>query len=105
MDRIIELNEQFAYAILEPGVSFLDLYDAIQKRGLKLWMSAPGIGWGSVLGNCLDRGYGHGVTGEHSQNQCGLEVVTPTGEILRSGMGAMSDSKLWPLHKGYVLIA
>ncbi|RAH81585.1 FAD-linked oxidase-like protein [Aspergillus japonicus CBS 114.51] len=100
MNRIIEINEESAYAIVEPGVSFFDLYHEIKKRGLNLWPSVPAIGWGSVLGNTLDRGFGYTPQGEHSQSQCGMEVVLPTGELIRTGMGAMKDSALFPLFKG-----
>ncbi|KAF5612352.1 Vanillyl-alcohol oxidase [Fusarium sp. NRRL 25303] len=99
MNQIIEINEDHAYAIVEPGVSFFDLFQEVQRRNLKLWTSVPAIGWGSVLGNTLDRGFGYTPEGEHVNSQCGLEVVLPNGELLRTGMGAMDGSKLFPLYK------
>ncbi|KAH7142102.1 vanillyl-alcohol oxidase [Dactylonectria macrodidyma] len=102
MNQIIEINEDHAYAIVEPGVSFFDLFQEVQRRNLKLWTSVPAIGWGSVVGNTLDRGFGYTPEGEHVNSQCGLEVVLPNGELLRTGMGAMDGSKLFPLYKsGY----
>lgn len=100
MTQIIEINEEYGYAIAEPGVSFFDLYEEIQRRGLKLWPSVPAIGWGSVVGNTLDRGFGYTPNGEHSQSQCGMEVVLPDGTLLRTGSGAMSDNATWALYKG-----
>ncbi|KAF9894961.1 hypothetical protein FE257_004583 [Aspergillus nanangensis] len=100
MTKILDVNEEYGYAIVEPGVSFFDLYNEIQRRGLKLWPSVPAIGWGSVLGNTLDRGFGYTPNGEHSQSQCGMEVVLPNGELLRTGMGAMENNKAFPLYKG-----
>ncbi|KAJ5654895.1 hypothetical protein N7490_001898 [Penicillium lividum] len=100
MNKIVEVNEEYGYAIVEPGVSFFDLYEEIQRRGLKLWPSVPAIGWGSVLGNTMDRGFGYTPNGEHSQSQCGLEVILPNGDLLRTGMGAMKDNKAFPLYKG-----
>lgn len=101
MNKIVEVNEEYGYAIVEPGVSFFDLYEEIQRRGLDLWPSVPAIGWGSVLGNTLDRGFGYTPNGEHSQSQCGMEVVLPNGDLLRTGMGAMKDNVTFPLYKGY----
>ena len=104
MKKIIEVNEEYAYAIVEPGVTFFDLYQYIQAHSLKLWISCPALGWGSIVGNCLERGFGYTPTGEHSQQQCGMEIVLPSGQLLRTGMGAMASSdepnKTWPLYKG-----
>jgi 4-cresol dehydrogenase (hydroxylating) len=58
LDRIIEVNERHAYALVEPGVSYFDLYRHISERGLKVWMDCPDPGWGSLVGNALDRGGG-----------------------------------------------
>jgi 4-cresol dehydrogenase (hydroxylating) len=100
MKNIIEVNEEYAYAIVEPGVSFFDLYEYIQEHKMKLWMSCPALGWGSIVGNCLDRGFGYTPTGEHSQQQCGMEVVLPDGKVVRTGMGALKPQSTWPLYKG-----
>ncbi len=54
MNRILEVNEDFGCALLEPGVSYFDLHDYIQERGLRLWLDVPDPGWGSVVGNALD---------------------------------------------------
>lgn len=100
MKRIIEINEESAYAIVEPGVTFFDLYEAVKTRGLNLWISVPSLGWGSIVGNTLDRGFGYTPEGEHSQMQCGMEVVLPNGELVRTGMGAMEGNKCFALYKG-----
>ncbi|KAF4500045.1 vanillyl-alcohol oxidase [Fusarium agapanthi] len=94
-----EVNEADAYAIVEPGVSFFDLYEEIKRRDLALWPSCAAIGWGSVVGNTLDHGFGYTPDGVHTDAQCGMEVVLPKGELLRTGMGAMTDSRLFPLYK------
>jgi FAD/FMN-containing dehydrogenase len=102
MNKIVEINGESGYAIVEPGVSFFDLYEEIQRQGLSLWPSVPAIGWGSVLGNTLDRGFGYTPNGEHSQSQCGMEVVLPNGDLLRTGAGAMKGNTTFPLYKGYL---
>lgn len=102
MKKIVEINEEYCYAIVEPGVTFFDLYDEVKRRGLKLWPSAPALGWGSIVGNALERGFGYTPEGEHAQMQCGMEVVLSNGDLLRTGMGSMEENKCWPLFKGYV---
>jgi len=100
MNRIIEVNEAKGYCIVEPGVGFFDMHDYLQKNNIALQMGTPGNGWGSLMGNALERGFSY--MGDNSSNICGLELVLPTGEVVRTGMGAMGNSKTWPLYKhGY----
>jgi 4-cresol dehydrogenase (hydroxylating) len=95
----IEFDVENGTALLEPGVGFYDLYDYIQKNKLPYWTSTPGNSWGSVIGNALDRGVGYTTYGEHTARICGMEVVLPTGELMRTGMGAMSNSPTWNLYR------
>lgn len=74
MNRILEVNDQTCYALVEPGVSFFDLYEYCKARNLKVYPSVPALGWGSVVGNTLDRGWGYTPLGDHCHAQCGLEV-------------------------------
>ena len=97
LNRIIEVNAELAYCILEPGVGFFDLYDYLQANKIPLQIGMPGNAWGSVMGNALERGFS--AAGDHSSNICGLEVMLPSGELLRTGMGAMANSATWPLFK------
>lgn len=95
MNRILNVDERSAFCELEPGVSFFDLFDYLQKNKIPLWMSVPGHGWGSVIGNALERGLGYTPYGNHSSKLCGLEVVLSDGSVVRTGMGAMAASKCW----------
>ena len=97
MNKILEVDERNAYALVEPGVSYFDLYRHIQERKLKLWIDCPDPGWGSVIGNALDHGVGYTMNPyrDHWDGHCGLEVVTGGGELVRTGMGALPGSKTW----------
>jgi 4-cresol dehydrogenase (hydroxylating) len=102
MNRVLEINEDLAYVVVEPGVSFFDLYDAVQASGKKLWIDVPDLGWGSVIGNTLDHGNGYTLYGDHAAAQCGMEVVLADGSLVRTGMGAMEGNKTWHISKrGY----
>ena len=102
MNWVIEVDEDLAYAVVEPGVSFFDLHNFLKVNNHKLWMSVPGPGWGSVLGNGVERGLGSGFYGDHYDSSCGLEVVLPDGSLMRTGMGAMTGNKSFHLFKyGY----
>ncbi len=99
MNHVLEVDDDLAYAVVEPGVSFFDLYDHLQAGGYRLWPSIPDLGWGSVIGNTLDSGRGYTVYGDHPSTQCGLEVVLANGELLRTGMGGSTTSKSWNLFR------
>jgi len=102
MNRIFEVDDKLAYAVVEPGVSFFDLHGYLKANNHNLWMSVPGPGWGSVLGNGVERGVGYGFYSDHYDSSCGLEVVLPDGELLRTGMGAMTGNKSFHLfNHGY----
>ena len=58
MNKVLDVNEEQAYALVEPGVSYFDLYRHIRDRKLKLWIDCPDPGWGSLVGNALDHGAG-----------------------------------------------
>ena len=77
MNRILEVNEKLGYVLVEPGVRFFDLYDHLQREGIALWVSVPGLGWGSVTGNALERGLGSTPYGDHSGNTCGSFFFAP----------------------------
>ena len=103
MNRVLELDPKLGYCVIEPGVSFFDLYEHIEREKAPLWMSVPGNGWGAVLGNALDHGIGYTPYGLHAKNLCGLEVVMPDGDVMRTGMGGMGNNKashLFPLSYG-----
>jgi len=99
MNRVLEINERLGYAVVEPGVRWFDLYEAIQAGGHKLMVSIADLGWGSVVGNSLDNGATYMPYGVDQASWCGLEVVLPSGEVMRTGMGAMPHNKAWHLYK------
>lgn len=99
MNRIIEIDEELAYAVVEPGVRFFDLFDEIRRRGLNLWPSIPDLGWGSIIGNASDHGVGFTPLGDHPGRSCGMEVVLADGDVMRTGYGAMEGNETWHLRK------
>jgi 4-cresol dehydrogenase (hydroxylating) len=99
MNRVLEVNEELGYAVVEPGVRWTDLYEVLTEKRCDLMLSIPDLGWGSVIGNALDHGITYMPYGADFQTLCGLEVVTADGEMLRTGMGAMPDSKAWHAYR------
>jgi 4-cresol dehydrogenase (hydroxylating) flavoprotein subunit len=99
MNRVLEINEELGYAVVEPGVRWCDLYEAIKAGGHELMLSIADLGWGGVVGNTLDHGATYMPYGVDMGMQCGMEVVLTNGEVMRTGMGAMPNNKSWHLYK------
>jgi 4-cresol dehydrogenase (hydroxylating) len=97
MNRVLEVNERNAYALVEPGVSYFDLYEHIQRAKLDVWIDPPDPGWGSLIGNALDGGGGWTASPfrDHFGSHCGMEIVLANGDVVRTGMGALPGSKSW----------
>ncbi|PLB48309.1 glycolate oxidase [Aspergillus steynii IBT 23096] len=100
MNEVLKIDSVQLCCLVEPGVSYFKLYEEVQKSGYPLWIDTPDIGGGSVLGNAVDRGMGYTPMADHFANHCGLEVVLPNGNVLRTGMGALpgpngQDNPTW----------
>ena len=97
MNRVLEISEDLGYARVQPGVTYASLYEQLRRAGSGLQVDVPDLGWGSVLGNMLERGNGYGPSpyGDHWSSHCGLEVVLPDGDLIQTGMGAMPGSTTW----------
>lgn len=87
MNRIIEINEDDLYAVCQPGIRTVELQRAAADKGL-LFAPDPASYKDSYIGGNIAENAGgmrtpkYGVT-KHSV--LGLEVVTATGEIIRTG--------------------
>jgi 4-cresol dehydrogenase (hydroxylating) len=99
MNRVLEINEELAYAVVEPGVRWFDLHEALEAGGHSLAHSVPDLGWGSVIGNSMDSGITYMPYGADYMAPCGLEVVLPSGELLRTGHGALPDGKSFHVYR------
>ena len=99
MNRVLEVNTDLAYALVEPGVSYFQLYDHLRERKLRLWIDPAANGLGGVVGNTLDHGVGYTPYGDHLMMQCGMEVVLADGTLVRTGMGALPNTKSWQIFK------
>jgi len=72
MNKILEVNVEGAFALVEPGVTFFDLHEYLVKNNLRdqLWIDVPDIGGGSIIGNAVERGVGYTPYGGKIVNIC-----------------------------------
>jgi glycolate oxidase len=96
MNRVLEVDETSRYVLVESGTSqgMLQAYLKKHHPALKHSMpDSPPIA--TVGGNVLIHGSGHlsAAGGFHSEMLNGLEVVLPTGEVVR--VGSCATSPFW----------
>ncbi len=87
MNRILEIDEENLIAVVEPGVITGDLQREVEKRGLFYPPDPASHDFCTIGGNVAEcagglRAVKYGVTKDYV---LGLEVVLPTGEIIRTG--------------------
>ena len=87
LNRILEIDEANLLAIVEPNVITGDLQDAVERVGLFYPPDPASLRTSSIGGNVAEcaggpRAFKYGVTRNYV---LGLEAVTATGEIIRTG--------------------
>jgi 4-cresol dehydrogenase (hydroxylating) len=94
MDKILEIDTELGYAVIEPGVSQGQLHAAIEARAPGFWMDSTGAGpEASIVGNALQRGFGHTAYGDHVRSMAGLEVALADGRLMRTGFGHFDNAR------------
>lgn len=100
LNKIIEVHTELAYAVIEPGVTFRQLHQYLVDQNLQLWIDCTdGPPDGSVMGNSLERGVGETDYGDHFGNICGMEVLLPNGDLIRTGGGPFENFRSWNTYK------
>ena len=87
MNRIIEINVDDLYAVCQPGIRTFELQQEVEKQGLMFAPDPASYKDSFIGGNIAENAGGmrtpkYGVTKLHV---LGLEVVTATGEVIRTG--------------------
>jgi 4-cresol dehydrogenase (hydroxylating) len=100
MNRILDFSEELAYVTVEPGVTQGQLFEFLRQHGSRLWLDATGsTPHSSLIGNTMERGFGHTPYGDHFANSCGLEVVLPNGDCVETGFSRFQNARTGPLYR------
>ncbi|WXG42392.1 MAG: FAD-binding oxidoreductase [Candidatus Freyarchaeum deiterrae] len=97
MDKIIEVNPDSMYAVVECGVTTGQLKTYLEENHSDLWFCMPhapqsvGVVSNAMIYGAGQVSLGYGVSSDMVN---GLEVVLPTGEIFRTGSCALGKSWL-----------
>lgn len=100
MTRILHVDEELAYAVIEPGVTYQQLNDYLKRTGSRLWADTAGsTPRASVIGNALDKGRGLTPYADHFGHLCGMDVVLPDGRLLETGGGPAGNNAVRHTYK------
>ncbi|MBI5584244.1 MAG: FAD-dependent oxidoreductase, partial [Deltaproteobacteria bacterium] len=91
MNKIIKIDTESHYAVIEPGVSHAQLATALYEHKLRFgWPVGPPSA--SVSSCAISHGIGglNARYGLNSQEITSMEVVLPTGELVRVGSCAIN---------------
>lgn len=87
LDRIVELNEQDMIVTVEPGISWAALDKALAPRGLKVPFVGTFSGLAASVGGTISQnanGHGSNAAGISADSVVAVEVLTPSGEFVRT---------------------
>ena len=100
MNRITDFDESMAYMRVEPGVTFGQAVDYLENRKSGLMLDTIGsTPDASIIGNTAERGHGMALYADRFNFVCGLEVVLPNGDVIRTGFEDVDGSQLGRLAK------
>ena len=103
LDRIEHIDADDMYVIVQAGVSWKQLYDALAPLGLRTPYFGTFSGAGASIGGGLSHGalfFGSARYGSAADNVLALELVTADGQWLRTGQWAWREPAL-PVFRGY----
>ena len=84
MNRIVDVNANYRYAIIEPGVTQKQLSDFLLAHHPQLKFPVTGSGENtSIIGNMLERGV---AFGHRNKQLVAMEVLLASGKLVRTGL-------------------
>jgi len=96
MNKILEINADDMYVTVQAGVTWQQLYAALQPLGLRTPFWGPLSGLTSTIGGGLSQNnafFGAGTHGPSTDSVTGLTVVLADGRIVKTGTGGTKNAK------------
>lgn len=103
LNRVIELNREDMFVTVEAGISWKELFDALQGSGLKTpyWGTLSGLH--ATVGGGMSQNsifWGSGQHGTAADSVVSMDVVLASGEILSTGAAAQRHARPFSRHFG-----
>ncbi|HZX25768.1 MAG TPA: FAD-binding oxidoreductase [Telluria sp.] len=99
MNRIVSFDRELGVVVLEPGVTQGQLAAYLRAQDAPFWMDSTGAGPDtSLIGNIVERGFGHSPYGNRLLHVAGMEVVLADGTVLCTGFGHYPSARTTHLY-------
>lgn len=103
MNRVLEVNKEDMYVVVECGCTWKSLHEALQPLGLRTPYWGPLSGMYATIGGALSQNslfHGSGTERTVAESVLGLKVVLADGSVLTTGSGAHRTSNAFWRHFG-----
>ena len=103
LNRIIEINVADGYVVVEAGVSWAQLHEALAEQGVRTPYYGPLSGLRATVGGALSQGsvfLGSARYGSVAESVLGVEVLTGNGDIVRTGAAGAGNCAPFFRHFG-----
>lgn len=103
MDKILEVNVDDMYVVVETGCTWKTLYETLAPLGVRTPYWGPLSGAYATVGGALSQNslfHGSGVWGTVADSVIGLKVVLADGTVVTTGSWAHKNSKPFWRHFG-----
>jgi FAD/FMN-containing dehydrogenase len=103
MNKVVEINKDDMYVIVEAGCTWKDLYEALAPHGVRTPYWGPLSGAYATVGGALSQNslfHGSGTGGTAAESVVGLKVVLADGSIITTGSWAHKHSRPFWRHFG-----
>lgn len=103
LDRIVEINADDMYVVVETGCTWHKLYEALKAKGLRTPYFGPMSGYRATVGGALSQGsffLGSSQYGPVADSVLAVEVALADGTLLRTGSWGGGDNSS-PFFRSY----
>ena len=103
LNRVLEINVDSRYVVVEAGITWSELNDALEEYGLRTPYWGPLSGLRATVGGTLSQGsmfLGSGQYGSAADSALALEVACADGSLIRTGSWAGEHAQPFFKHHG-----
>lgn len=103
LNRVLEINVEDMYVVVEPGCTWKELYLALKPHGVRSPFWGPLSGGTATVGGSLSQNsilHGSALYGSSAESVLGLGVVLADGTLVTTGSGSTRGGKPFFRHYG-----